>query len=245
MIDLHNHILPGVDDGAATLEESLAIARQFASEGVTRVAATPHFNPWAGTGPTAAEVGDLMEKLQAALAAEGIELEVLTGSEILLAPGLPSHLEAGRACTLGGSRGVLIELPFYEAAPYAEEAIGELVDAGYRPVLAHPERTGFIQRDLDAVEPLRDAGALFQVTGPSLAGEYGSTVRRTAEALLERGLYSLAGSDRHHPGSARSLALAYRRLTELANEETARLMLAENPGRLLADEEVQRPVVVL
>jgi protein-tyrosine phosphatase len=245
LIDLHNHILPGVDDGAASMGESLEIARQFSSEGVARITATPHVNPIRGTGPTGPDVRDLVGRLRAALEAEDIPIDVRTGNEILLASDLPDLLASERALPLGESHAVLVELPFTTFPSYAEEEIQSLVEAGYRPVLAHPERSTFIQQDLSMLTGLREAGAIFQLTGPSLMGEYGSVVRRTAEELLSTAAYSLAASDRHHPGEGRSLARVYRRIAELTSEETARLLLMENPDRLLHDAELLQPVVLL
>src|SRR5947209_7068401 len=109
MIDLHNHILPGVDDGADDLLESVEIARQFAAEGVTCIVATPHLDPLRGTGPGRARVEQLVDEVRAAIRDEGIELTVLAGQEVFLTPEVPRLLEAGDAFPLGASRAVLVE----------------------------------------------------------------------------------------------------------------------------------------
>lgn len=244
VIDLHNHILPGLDDGAADLSESLAIAERFVAEGVTRVAATPHFNPLGKTGVSAAEVRDRVVVLRDALRSAGIPLEVEPGSEVFLAPEVPDLVAAGDVATLGASRAVLVELPFEGRPLYAEQTLAALLFAGYRPVLAHPERSGWLQRDQDAVEDMLRRGVVLQLTAASLSGYYGPSVRRAAEGLLRRGAYATAASDRHHPEQPRSLADLHAAISSAAGDETADLLLTENPGRLLADEPVERPAPV-
>src|SRR5437868_4891339 len=154
MIDLHNHILPGVDDGAADLEESVEIARQFVSEGVTRVAATPHLNPERGTGLQAPDVRQKVEELQRTLAERGIDLLVVPGNELLLTPDAPQLLAQGVASSLGAGKTVLVELSLWAERPplYLEDTLFRLEVAGYRPVLAHPERYPFAQRDTAEIE---------------------------------------------------------------------------------------------
>jgi protein-tyrosine phosphatase len=235
VIDLHNHILPGLDDGAADVEESLAIARTFVSEGVTAVTATPHVNPMRGTGPSPERVRHEVELIQRAIDGADIPFQVQPGSEILLTPEVPELLRAGRMTTLDGTAAVLVELPFEQRPLYAERTLSALLDAGYCPVLAHPERYGYFAGDLDGLLVLQSYGVVLQLTAPSLAGGHGPGVRRAAQTLLREGAYGVAGSDRHHPEQQRSLAVMRERLNEMA-EGLGDILLAENPGRLLRGE---------
>ena len=236
MIDLHNHILPGIDDGAGDLDESLEIARQFVSEGVARVVATPHRDPERQSGIDGPAVRDAVAALQRALDDAGIDLEVLPGQEIYLTPDLPELLEGGSAIPLAGTRAVLVEVSLLagQAPLFLEESIFRLQLAGYRPVLAHPERYPFVQRNVAALEPIVARGIVLQLTAPALLGDYGPKVRGTAQELLRLGWYALAGSDRHHPGPRRSLADLRDRLGEVGRTELADLLLRDNPERLLA-----------
>jgi len=244
VIDLHNHILPGLDDGAAHLEESLEIARRFVAEGVTQVAATPHLNPMEGTGARLPDVLEGVARVRAALEGAGIPLDVVPGSEVYLTPDVPELLGAGEIATLGGSRAVLVELPFHGRPSYVEDVLEWIVAAGFTPVLAHPERSSWLAGDAGAVDWLLRREVPLQLTAAPLLGGYGSGIQRTAMSFLQGGAYSLAASDRHHPEQARSLADLHAAIAKATDEETADLLLSENPARLLAGEPVVRPTVV-
>ncbi|MGI8825793.1 MAG: tyrosine-protein phosphatase [Chloroflexota bacterium] len=243
MIDLHNHILPGLDDGAADLEESVDIARRFVEEGVATVAATPHFNPFR-PDQNGQPVRERVEEVQAALRSRRIDLTVLSGNEILLSPDLPDLLRSGAALSLGDSTAILVEFSFEHRPTFLEDTLFRLEVAGYRPVLAHPERYGYVQRDVDSTADLAGRGVALQLTAASLFGGYGQRARRTAEHLLLRGRYACAASDRHHPEQARSLRDLHNKIAQLRDIETADLLLIENPRRLLDGERVRLPAPV-
>jgi protein-tyrosine phosphatase len=242
LIDLHNHILPGVDDGAADLDESIAIARQFVSEGVVRVAATPHFDPERRSGIDAKGVEEKVVEVRKSLESARVQLEVAVGHELFLTPEAPSLLEAGRVSPLGLGSAVLVELSLMSQQPplYLDQTLFQLQLAGYQPVLAHPERYPFVQRDPAALNAVVAREVVLQLTAPSLLGEYGWRIRRTAERLLRQGSYTVAASDRHHPGRNRSLADLHRRIAELRDIEVADLLLRSNPQRLLNGERVDK-----
>jgi protein-tyrosine phosphatase len=243
VIDLHNHILPGQDDGAADLEESLEIARQFVFEGVVQVAATPHRNIEKNEGIPAEDTQGLVTELQAALDAAEVPLQVVPGAELLLIPEAASLLENGTVASLDESKAVLVELSLMASTPplYMDAALFELQLAGFQPVLAHPERYPFVQRNRHAFDALASRGIVFQLTAPALLGDYGGGIKRTAEALLKAGLYATAASDRHHPGPSRSLAETRQRISHLVGADQATLLLETNPARLLRDEPVIFP----
>lgn len=241
LIDLHNHILPGLDDGAADLAESLDMARQFISEGVETIVATPHLDPLNGRGAAAETVRDEVRHLQAALAQADIPLDVLPGSEVFLTPEVPDLLRNGIAAPIAGGPWVVVELPFSQRPLYLEDTLFRIEAAGFRPILAHPERYSFVQADVASLDDFVDRGLVLQLTAPALLGEYSTSIRRTAEGLLARGSYALASSDRHHPGSNRSLAAMYGRLVELQDEHTADLLLTRNPRQIIAGGEIALP----
>jgi protein-tyrosine phosphatase len=246
LIDLHNHILPGVDDGAADLAESLAIARQFVSEGVCRVAATAHLDPERGNGADAATVRRLTEEVRAVVIGEGIDLEVLPGNELYLTPEAPDLLQNGMVSPLGDSSYVLVELSLQSGTRplFLDDTVFRIELAGYSVILAHPERYGFVQRDASSLDDLVDRGVALQLTAPALLGEYGSRVKATAKELLSRGSYALAASDRHHPGANRSLSALHERIREQTDMDTADLLLCHNPARVLAGSVLHPPEIV-
>ena len=243
MIDLHNHILPGVDDGAVGLDESLDIARQFVAEGVTCVAATPHLDPLNGNGAPPPVVDEQLHRVRRALADAGIPLEVWRGQELFLTPEAPDLLERGAALCLGDSEAVLVEVSMvaHRRPVYMDETLFRMQLAGYIPVLAHPERYPFVTRDPGALDDLISRGIFLQLTAGPLLGEKGGQIRRTAERLLRRGAYALAASDRHHPGPERSLAEMHARIAELVDSDAADLLLTTNPRRLLDGLELLMP----
>jgi protein-tyrosine phosphatase len=126
-----------------------------------------------------------------------------------------------------------VECSFDQRPLYLDDTLFRLQLAGLQPVLAHPERYSFVQRDVATVDGLVDRGVVLQLTAPALLGEYGGTVRRTAERLLLRGSYAIGSSDRHHPGRERSLSDLHNRIEELAGMDVAELLLRTNPRRLL------------
>jgi protein-tyrosine phosphatase len=198
VIDLHSHVLPGLDDGATTLDDALAIARGAAADGVRVLAATPHVR---GDFPTTAvAMRDSLGQVRTALAAAGIALEIVPGAEIGLDRLALLTIDDLEAFALGGaSRTVLVEFPYVGWPLQLAEDLGRLLDAGVRPVLAHPERNADVQEAPGRLAHLVEAGVLVQVTASSLTGRGGTEARRTAFRLLDDGLCHLVASDSHRP----------------------------------------------
>ncbi len=196
MIDTHLHILPGVDDGPETLEQSLALAHALVREGVHTAVATPHYNDEFPQRP-AAEIRERVYYLQQALDHYNIPLRLFAGHEALIKPGLVEDIQAGRLATINGGRYLLLELWNTSWIPETERVIFELRASGITPVLAHPERYRVFQKEPDRLAALLQQGVLAQVTASSLVGMQGTTARRTAEILLKRGLVRCIASDAH------------------------------------------------
>jgi protein-tyrosine phosphatase len=194
VIDLHAHILPGLDDGPATEDGAVALARVAVAGGTRAMATTSHVNHSFGLGP--AQLSAARSALGARLKREGIDLELLQGGEI--APDrLPALSEDDlRALTLGSGRHVLLECPF-SPADGLDLMVADLQRRGFGVLLAHPERSPSFLRNPDLLAPLVERGALAQVTAGSLIGAFGETVRRAANTMLERGLVHVLASDSH------------------------------------------------
>lgn len=197
MIDLHAHILPGLDDGPASLDAAVAMARIAVAAGTRAIATTSHVNRGFGLRP--ADLERARSALAARLAEEEIELELLAGGEI--APDRLPRLDdaALRAFALGGGPYVLLECPFAPVGTTMEPLVAGLRARGFEVLLAHPERSATFQRDLDRLAALVDRGALAQVTTGALTGDFGTTAGRAATAMLERGLVHVLASDAHSP----------------------------------------------
>lgn len=198
MIDLHTHILPGIDDGARTLEDALDMARAFVADGVTAIAATPHVRD---DYPTSADVMlHAVDTLRRALDAEGIPLTVHPGAELALEwIARLDEAELRRLTLAGSGRYVLVETPYYGWPVELVERLLGLRRAGYIPVLAHPERNGEVQGNPSLLAPLVHGGTLVQVTSASLDGRLGPRSRETALRLVATRLAHVVASDAHTP----------------------------------------------
>lgn len=195
MIDLHTHILPGIDDGPETIEGSLALARAALAAGTRTLVATPHINRAHDVDPP--RVREAAERLRDRLAQEGIELDLLTGGEISTGR-LPrlSDDELG-ALRLGDGPYLLIEAPLTSGAWQLTEIVERLIDDGHGVLLAHPERCPGLHRDPALLRGLVARGALCSITAGALTGQFGRTVNRFALELLREGLVHDVASDTH------------------------------------------------
>ena len=197
MIDLHSHILPGIDDGARTPAESLEIARAAVDDGIEVLAATPHVRD---DYPTSADTMEqLVGDVRRLLHAERVPLDVRKGGEIAIdwLDRLPA--DELRRYGLGGNPGyLLVEFPYYGWPLRLSQWIFELKTMGLTPVLAHPERNGDVQADPERLRHLIEAGALVQLTAASLDGRIGRAPKEAGLELIETGLAHLIASDAHH-----------------------------------------------
>jgi len=230
VIDLHTHILPGIDDGAQTLEDALDMAHAFVADGVTTVAAAPHVRD---DYPTSADAMlRAVDALREALDEEGIPLTLLPGAEIAVdrIERLGAR-ELSRLTLAGSGRYVLVETPYYGWPVEVAEQLLRLRMAGFIPVLAHPERNPEVQRTPSLLAPLVQGGTLVQVTTASLDGRLGTRSRETAFQLVASGSAHLVASDAHTPdiraAGMRSAAEA------IADEALAQWLTEEVPRALV------------
>lgn len=233
MIDLHCHALPGIDDGPETIEGSLALARASAAAGVRKIVATPHVSSRYPNRPETilARVDELSERL----AAEGVAIELLPGAEIAMTYVAEIENSMVERLRLGGGEWILLEPPFSSVAPALEMIVGDLQRRGHRILLAHPERCPAIHRDPGVLHSLVTDGVLTSITAGSLAGRFGSTVRRFALRLVEEDLVHNVASDAHDlagraPGIREELEQAgLGELAEWLTEEVPAAILGGGP----------------
>jgi protein-tyrosine phosphatase len=240
MIDLHCHVLPGIDDGPRTIERSVELARLAASMGTRTLVATPHISR---RYPNDADtILRLTDELNVRLAQEGVDISIRSGAEIAvtrLADIAPANLAR---LGLGGSCWLLVEPPFLPTATGFEVALLDLMRRGRRIVLAHPERCPAFQRDPKQLASLVRAGAITSITAGSLVGRFGGEVQRFAFKLVRDGMVHNVASDAHDclrrtPGIAGELREAG--LSPLADWLTS-----EVPGAILANRQIPpRPPV--
>jgi len=195
MIDLHAHILPGLDDGPPSVEDAIAMARVASAAGTRAIATTAHIDNRFGLSP--ADLAAARDALAARLADEGIGIELLAGGEIAPARLADLDDETLRGLTLGGGPYVLLECPLSPGDSGLDLMVADLQRRGFGVLLGHPERSPALIRDLGRLAALTSRGALAQVTTGSLAGAFGQTVQRAATAMLEQGLVHVLASDAH------------------------------------------------
>jgi len=234
-IDLHTHILPGLDDGPATMSESLALARALVEEGFATAVATPHC--WEGR-PVATDILKSLKELQEELKQAHIPLTVLPGAEHAMDPYLVQRLEAGELLTLNNSRFILLESPVFQPLPhYAGELIFELRLHGFYPVLAHPERCAAFQNHPDRLARLVHAGALTQLTLGSLTGSMGPLPARAAASFFRCGLAHILATDAHGGGvRMEQTGAALAQAQKLGGPEALELLIIKRPAAILRDE---------
>ncbi len=232
MIDIHSHILPGLDDGAGSMEEALAMARLAVAGGIQSMVATPHVAP--GLYPNSREdILKAADGLRLAMQKEGIPLNLLPGAEYHLEPELPRRMQRGELLTLNDKgRYLLVELPATLAPAYTVQTFYELQLAGVTPVIAHPERNEVFAADPALLYNLIARGALAQITAGSLTGLFGHTARACARKFLKKGCAHFIATDAHSAeGRGPLLTPAKKEAARLLNEEEAHQLVAGNPHR--------------
>ena len=234
MIDLHCHILPGLDDGAQSLEESLTMARVAVEGGITSLAATPHCRE-----DRTQEVYAAWHLLRDALLESNIPLRLFPGMEIFGTPETARLLREGRLFTLNGSRYPLVEFHFQSDGEEETWILRSICKLGFTPIVAHPERYGYVQQNPGLIDQWYRMGCRMQVNRGSLLGRFGSRAGRMGMELVERGFAVLVASDGHSP-QIRSPWLEDVRvlLAEEVSPLCARVLLTDNPRRILRDEEL-------
>lgn len=233
MIDVHSHLLPGLDDGAPDVATALAMARAYVADGVGIVVCTPHIVPgvYVNSGP---QIRAAVAQCQIALDTAGIDLHLLPGADVHVTPRLVEGLKSGHLLSLADSRYVLIELPHHVAPPRFEDPLLSLIAAGYVPILTHPERMSWMAAQYQRLERLVAGGLWIQVTTGALGGIFGRDARQLAERMLDDGLVHLLATDAHNahgrpPDLRRGFELAAGRV----GEDAAWAMVATRPRGVL------------
>lgn len=199
MIDLHSHILPGIDDGSRNLKMSLEMARIAVADGITMMACTPHIYPGLYMNDTAGIVA-ARDALQRSLDEAGIPLRLTIGADVHLVPGLLDGLRAGIVPSLHGTRYLLLEPSHHVAPPHFEESVFQLVAAGYVPVITHPERLTWVEDNYPVFVNLVRQGAWMQVTAGALTGHFGDRAKYWGERFLGDGMTHILATDAHSTG---------------------------------------------
>ena len=243
MIDIHCHIIPNVDDGACSLEESVGMARLAVADGIKEIVATPHTLDGVNENPVS-EVLAAVNQLRKVFAAEDIPLKVHPGCEIHVTTGISRKIELREVCTLNdGGKYALLELPSQSIPPRMKTEIFELKLNGITPIIAHPERNVPMQNNPDLLLEMLRVGALAQLTTTSLLGDFGPFVQDLAKFFLKHRLVQLMASDAHSADNRPpQLSQAVEEAAEILESfREAESMVTSRPAAVLAGEEVIYP----
>jgi protein-tyrosine phosphatase len=234
MIDIHSHILWGVDDGVGTLDESVALLRDAAAAGTTDIVATPHANDEFRFDP------DLIGSRIAELRALEKLPRIHRGCDFhLSAANIEDALGNPTKYTINGQRYLLVEFPDMFISPATEQILALLAGRGMTPVITHPERNPALMRDVSRINGWAARGYLVQVTALSLLDRFGNAARDSAWELIESGAAHIVASDAHHPEDRHArLDEAYRAVTARAGEDRAEMLFVVNPGAVIEGREV-------
>ena len=234
MIDLHSHVLFGLDDGARSVEESVAMVREAEAEGVSVLAATPHVR--ADYPTTAEQMEERLREVTAATETAGLAVRLVAGGELSLEEAARLPTAELQRLSLGGAGTLLVEFPYQGWPVGLDEQLFTLRARGFRVLLAHPERNAEVAARPDRLRPLVESGVLVQVTAASLTGTFGSLPQRAGQALLRLGLAHVIARDVHAAGEVRSgLGAVMRTIPDRA---LASRLTREAPAAILAGEEL-------
>ena len=206
-VDMHSHLIPGIDDGAETMEDSLALIDRFIELGFRKIITTPHImSDYFKNTPEIIHAGLL--NLKNAITKKEIDFEVEAAAEYYLDENLTGLIENKKILSFGKEKYLLFELSYINAPSNLKEAVFKMITSGYTPVIAHPERYPYYYNDFEKYEELKDSGCILQLNTISLAGYYGKGAKKTAEKLLDANLIEMLGSDMHHQRHAAALRQA-------------------------------------
>ena len=233
MIDTHTHVLFGIDDGAKTLEDSVELVRELSLQGITDVVATPHYIDESSYVSKVADNKKILTILKRKLKSEKIDVNVVLGNEIYINSGILKLIKDKKISTVGTSKYLLIELPMSGEYPNYEDIFVEILHAGYKVILAHPERYDAMQKDFQLLKDLYDMGVLFQCNIGSIVGRYGKGAKKTVKKLAKNKMIFEFGSDIHHLRGTKEIPLAQKKFRKYYKEQELEEILVDNPKKTL------------
>ena len=238
LVDIHCHVLHGVDDGAKDLEESISLCRTYVKNGFTDVIATPHYIKGGRYSPSANLVINKTKELNDELKKRLIPLKIHSGMEIRLTKDTCQELIDGKILTLNNSRYVLIELPDTESYKYIDKLLFDIQDNGFIPIIAHPEREMKIISDMDIVRRFVSRGALLQVSKGSIEGDFGKAVKKCVHRILNEGLACFIATDAHRQKiRTPNIRKARKRFKKMYGSNNFEFLISKNTKVVLLDDD--------
>lgn len=237
LIDIHCHVLFGVDDGAKTLEDAVEMLKKATESGVTKLIVTPHYME-DGYKSSPKEIMDKISSLKQKIKEEKINIEIYPGEEVFIFLNIYEKLNGKEILSLNNTKYVLIEFPLYEEINYIDDIIFKLTSMEKIPIIAHPERYLTSVKNFDKIKKLIANGALLQINANSLVGHYGKKQQEIAIKLLKNNMAHFVASDAHSAEGFVLLEKSLRKLKEIVGEKKYNEITIENEEKLLNNETI-------
>ncbi|WP_350345073.1 CpsB/CapC family capsule biosynthesis tyrosine phosphatase [Proteinivorax tanatarense] len=237
MIDVHSHILPGIDDGASCIEQAIEMAKIAQQENITKIISTPHY---LGEGQDASKESILKaaKLLNQSCVDNGIDIDILVGQELYANINLLEDIKNNNVLPLANTDFLLIEFPMMSLPSWADDILHGIMVLGYKPVIAHPERYGYVINNPDIVKEWINMGCFTQINSMSITGRFGSKVQKVVKELATRDMIHLLGTDSHsHRGRSPKVQDSISLLKNWIGTKDAK-MVVDNGFRLLENQEL-------
>ncbi len=240
MIELHSHLLPGIDDGSNSFEESVNIINKMKDLGYSKIVITPHYINGTKYNSTNQEKYALLLQLQSLLKSNNIDIELYLGNEIFIDDNILSLIKNGECCTINSSKYVFIELSRNDEILNLNEIVFELEKKNIIPILAHPERYVFLQKDYSKLNDLIDRNILLQVNFESINGKYGREAKKLAKYIFKNNMADFIGGDVHHENSVffDTFEKNKKKIIKLIGEDIFNELIDTNPQLVLDNKEI-------
>ena len=232
MIDIHCHIIPGVDDGSKDLNSSVRMAKEASKLGYTGIFATPHYISY-DLETSKEDLEKRLIILNKVIKDNNIDIELYSGNEVYISSDIVEQIENDKVYTLGNSKYVLIELPMFGKLNNVEAIIDELIYKGYIPIIAHPERYEFVSKDQQELIDLKNIGVLFQINIGSIAGVYGKEAQKRVVKLLKNNMVHFIATDSHNSKTVYSIhEKANKKIKQFLTKEKYEEIMYLNPMKI-------------
>jgi len=233
MIDIHCHILPGIDDGSRNVEESMEMVREAYKAGFTNIISTSHYIEESYNVPKIKRQ-ELIDMLNSKIEQEGMNIKVYNGAEAYISPDLVELIEEGELPTMNGTKYLLMELPMHNQILNLESIVSKVINQGITLIIAHPERYDIVQKNYKVLNELADMGVLFQANYGSCIGQYGKEAEKTLKKLLKANRISFFGTDCHRIGSVYDkMPEILKKLEKMIGKEKLEELTTINPQKLI------------
>lgn len=234
-IDLHSHVLCGIDDGSKTIEESIEILKQYEEMGFKDIIATPHYIEETTYNSNNKQKKEIIKKLNQQIKKNKLNINIHIGNELYISNNILELLSKKEISTLNNSKYLLIELPMNNEISNLNNIVFELLSNDIIPIIAHPERYSYIQKDIKKIEKLVNQGVLLQINYGSIIGLYGKQAKKISKKMLKNNLVSLLGTDIHHPNNETYINInkIRKKLVKIVGKQKAHELMLENPNKII------------